>query len=294
LGFLQRNRRLDSYAAAAANITQVNVDAYVAELTARVRSWTVFTYIGTLRRAAKLLAPTTDFSWLYEIERDLALLKVPRSKYGRFVATGQLLQAGLTLIVEAQAFGNPDRVRARGVRNGLMIALLALCPIRVANFASLEIGSTFKEIDGNWWIALPSFATKARRADERIVPPILSEHIEFYLNHSRPVLLQANTTTGALWISSTTGVPMSSYSVRKTISQLTLETVGVSVSPHLFRTAAASTAAAYCGNIPHLASALLGHTDPRVTEEHYNRATSISASKFYAAITSSLLQNVDS
>jgi len=29
---------------------------------------------------------------------------------------------------------------------------------------------------------------------------------------------------------------------------------------------------------------LLNHTDPRVTEEHYNRATSVSASKAYADI----------
>ena len=68
------------------------------------------------------------------------------------------------------------------------------------------------------------------------------------------------------------------------ISRITFETIGVDVSPHLFRTAAASTAAAYGGNTPHLASALLNHTDPRVTEEHYNRATSVSASRIYAEI----------
>ena len=70
----------------------------------------------------------------------------------------------------------------------------------------------------------------------------------------------------------------------ETGSKITLETLGVDVSPHLFRTAAASTAATYGGDTPHLASALLGHTDPRVTEEHYNRATSITAAKIYAEI----------
>jgi integrase len=68
------------------------------------------------------------------------------------------------------------------------------------------------------------------------------------------------------------------------VSKVTLETLGVDVSPHLFRTAAASTAAAYGGSTPHLASAILAHTDPRVTEEHYNRASSASASKIYADI----------
>jgi integrase len=70
------------------------------------------------------------------------------------------------------------------------------------------------------------------------------------------------------------------------IAKITLETLGVDVSPHLFRTAAASTAAAYGGNTPHLASAVLYHTDPRVTEEHYNRASSVSAAEVYARIIS--------
>jgi len=54
---------------------------------------------------------------------------------------------------------------------------------------------------------------------------------------------------------------------------------------HLFRTAGASTAAVYGGNHPHLASALLNHRDPRITEEHYNRATTFSAGDEYALIT---------
>ena len=73
------------------------------------------------------------------------------------------------------------------------------------------------------------------------------------------------------------------------VSKVTLETLGVDVSPHLFRTAAASTAAIYGGRTPHLASAILNHTDPRVTEKHYNRASSMSASKIYARITAGFL-----
>ena len=68
------------------------------------------------------------------------------------------------------------------------------------------------------------------------------------------------------------------------ISRVTLETVGVDVSPHLFRTSAATTAAAFGENTPHLACALLNHTDPRVTEEHYNRATSMNAAEIYSEL----------
>jgi len=188
--------------------------------------------------------------------------------------------------VEAERFARHDLARARGVRNGLMIALLALCPIRPKNFAGLEIGHTFKEVDGSWWITLPAHLTKSRRRDERRVSALLNRFIELYLNQSRPLLLKSSPPTNALWISSTTGRRMTTKNLGTLISKITLETIGVDVSPHLFRTAAASTAAAHGGNTPHLASALLNHTDPRVTEEHYKRASSVSAATEYARIIS--------
>jgi site-specific recombinase XerD len=171
-----------------------------------------------------------------------------------------------------------------------MIALLALCPIRAKNFAALEIGTTFKMVHGRWWIDLPAIATKNRRPDKRRVPEGLNRYIEIYLTQARPVLLRSGSATNALWISSKTSRPISRVGFCNLISKITLETLGVSVSPHLFRTAAASTAATYGGNTPHLASALLNHTDPRITEEHYNRASSISASKIYAEITAGFLR----
>src|SRR5436190_24045209 len=70
--------------------------------------------------------------------------------------------------------------------------------------------------------------------------------------------------------------------------QGTIATNALDVSPDLFRTAAASTAALYGGNTPHLASAILGHTDPRIADEHYICTTSISAANAYADIIESL------
>src|SRR5262245_59409824 len=170
LGLLQRTNRLEQHAGAATQVTLPNVEAYIADLKARVRSVTIWNCIYKLRRAAELLAPTADFSWLAEIEQDLALVMEPRSKFDRLVLTERLVEAGLTLVAEAEAF---------------VIALLALCPIRPKNFAGLEIGHTFKEVDGSWWIALPGNLTKSRRRDERRVPAWLNRYIDVYLNQSR-------------------------------------------------------------------------------------------------------------
>jgi integrase len=286
LGFLRLIGRLVMDAAAAAHVTPENVAAYMRDLTDRkVSSMTAWNCIYKLRRAAQLLSPKTDFNWLIEIEKDLALVAEPRSKLDRLVMAERLVEAGLTLIEEAKTYTRTKFKRARGIRNGLMLALLALCPTRPKNFAALEIGRTFRQVRGRWWIILPGHSTKMGSPEERPVPEWLNPYIDLYLNEARPVLLDPSLPpTDALWISSVTRRPMTKRKVGSLITQITLETLGTPVSPHLFRTAGATTAAVSFGDFPHLAVALLGHKNPRVNEEHYNRASSLNAANRYAEI----------
>jgi site-specific recombinase XerD len=284
LGFLRRTGKLNPQAAAAAQVIKPNVEAYVDELKQRVRSVTVWNCIYKLRRAAELLNPSGNYGWLLEMERDLALVMEPRSKFDRLVLSHCLVKAGLTLIAEAREFAKSDFDRAKGVRNGLMIVLLALCPMRIKNFAALEIGRTLKEVNGSWWIALSKSDTKAKSPEERRVPRRFNDVIDLYLDQSRPILMRSAGSTNALWISSRTGQRFTTKNLGILISKITLDTLGVDVSPHLFRTAAATTSAMYGSDTPHLASGVLGHRDRRVTQEHYIRATSINAAKIYAEI----------
>jgi integrase len=258
------------HAAAAAQVTAANVEVYMADLANRkVSSVTAWNCIYKLRRAAQLLSPKTDFEWLVEIEKDLALVMEPRSKLDRLVLTEQLVEAGLTLITEAKHDTGAKYVRARGIRNGLMIALLALCPIRRKNFAGLEIGNTFRLVQGRWWITLSGRDTKMGLPEERPVLEWMNPYVDLYLNEARPVFLKPSMAPiDALWISSNTGRRMNAGDVGVLITQTTEQTIGVGISPHLFRIADATTAAEARGNMPHLASALLGHKHARVTEEH--------------------------
>jgi len=116
LGFLQRTDRFEQHVCAAAEVTAANVEAYIADLNSRVRSVTVWNCIYKLRRAAQLLAPKADFLWLAEIEKDLALVMQPRSKFDRLVFAIRLVEAGMTLVAEAERFARGDLARARGVR----------------------------------------------------------------------------------------------------------------------------------------------------------------------------------
>jgi integrase len=286
LGFLKRTGRLDLSAPAAGQVTPANVEAYIADFEGKISSVTAWNCIYKLRRAAQLLAPETDFSWLVEIEKDLELLQEPRSKLNRFVYTEQLVKAGLTLITEAKQYTDAEFKRARQIRNGLMIALLALCPLRRRNFAALQIGTTFKKIEGRWWICVPANSTKSKqRPEERPIAVWLNPSIELYLKEARPILLTGSKTdSNALWISSVTRGPITARKISSLISHITRETLGIAISPHLFRTADATTAADAISDMPHLASALLGHTNPRITDDHYKRNSSINVQKDYAQI----------
>jgi site-specific recombinase XerD len=281
LDFLSRRGLLQLNTLAAATlVTPDNVEPYIAELKERVGSVTLYGSIHKLRRTAEIIAPSLDFAWLADLEKDLALVMRPRSKFDRMVLAEVLVEAALTLIHEAEASPNlTSLARARQFRNGLMVALLGMCPVRPKNFAALDIGRSFVEIKGRWWIVLAASETKEKRPDERPIDELLTPVFDSYLKQYRPVLARTDNPPSALWLSSNDGAPMSYAGVESVIKATTLSTVGIDVSPHLFRVAGASTVATHGSHNPHLATALLHHTHPTVTNAHYNRATSLSAAE---------------
>jgi site-specific recombinase XerD len=282
LGFLDREGLLRRDAPAAANVTLENVDSYLAETKVCMSSTTVHVAMCCLRRAARYMVPGLELNWLAEIAKDLGAVAHPHSKSDRWVLPERLIEAGLTLIQEAETSPTMTQLaRATQVRNGLMVAILGFHPIRRKNFAALEIGRSFVKIRGRWWIILTAAETKENRADERRVNKLLMPFIDRYLSQYRPVLARTDNPPSALWFSANDGAPITDKQVGRLIGTTTLSTIGVRVSPHLFRTAAASGAAIYGGDNPHLGGAVLHHTDPRVASEHYNRATSLTAAESF-------------
>jgi hypothetical protein len=80
-----------------------------------------------------------------------------------------------------------------------MVAMLAMHPIRLKNFAALEIGRNFVEIKSSWWIMLSASETKEDRPDERRINDLLLPALNRYLTKYRPVLAEADrSTTSAL------------------------------------------------------------------------------------------------
>ena len=111
-----------------------------------------------------------------------------------------------------------------------------------------------------------------------------------YLTWSRPVLLGRDDfmigtveqdqpdpfLSGALWISEK-GEALTRGAIELAIANTTESTLGIRLRPHDFRRCAAVTAAFRGSDMPHLASAVLQHRDRQVTDEHYNRTSSMQA-----------------
>jgi integrase len=290
LDFLAR-QRLDFNRGVSEVVTPANVGQFMAELDVRVRPVTVWNSIYKLRRAAQLMEPASDFSWLVEIEKDVAVVMQPRNKAERLVLAHRLLEAGLALIYEAGNSARTEMQRARAVRNGLMIALLALHPLRIKNFGTLRIGSSIKLVGSQWWLSIRVKETKSHRLDERRIPDFMTPIVDRYVKVHRPILFGPKPTDETFWVSSTRGGQFTVKNMGTLISRITLRTVGVDVSPHLFRMAAASTAAIECKDLPYLAAGVLGHRDRRTTEEHYIRHGSLHAGAALAEIVSTYRSN---
>ena len=285
-GFCRKNGLLDLDAKAGAHVRPEIIDAFVGDLHVRVGSVTRASYVGKIRRIATILAPQRDFTWLAEAEADLHYEARPRPKYHRIVSSNRLRALGLDLIGRGETGAHlTDLARARLARDGLMIALLALCPIRLRNFVELSIGRQIRRIGNTWWIILEAAETKSGRPDERPVPEVLTAYIDRWLEHWHPLFLDPG---DAFW-PSTKGGPLAYTYVGKIITETTLRELGVAVSPHLFRDCAVYTVAIAAGDRMGVASALLQHIDERTTEKHYNKGSSLDAVRRYQKILDQLM-----
>ena len=173
LHHLASTGELDLSAAAGAQVTPEAVTRFLERVRPLWRSVTRAQSISKLRRMAEILAPEADLAWLSEIEQDLAFVAEPQARFDRTITTEVLVEAGLTLVREAERAKHRRAIwRAAQVRNGLMVALMALHPIRLKNFADLELGTSLARIAGDWWIVLgPAKQRRAGPTSVNSTPP---------------------------------------------------------------------------------------------------------------------------
>jgi len=89
-------------------------------------------------------------------------------------------------------------------RDGLIIALLALIPLRRRKLSALRIGKQLIKSGDAWSLDIPAQDVKTKRPLDYPISPELSQRIDIYLNEIRPQIAGAGT-HDYLWASSRGG-----------------------------------------------------------------------------------------
>ena len=198
-----------------------------------------------------------------------------------------MAELGLQLVEKAERLRFARKGSQRWLtllRDGLLIGLLALRPLRLANLTALRLGAHLidRGADG-WWLLIPAAETKNRRPIEMPFPDTLMPALHKYLDKSRPLLQvrssqQVNRT--ALWLS-LHGELLSERGVYRIVVRHTRIAFGQPVNPHLFRHAAATTMALEDPGQVRMAGPLLGHTTFSTTERYYRMSRSAEAARVH-------------
>jgi len=280
LSFLAQRRRLDPHGFAAASVTEQNILDYVCYLEARVSSVTLAQSLRKIAQVASFLDPRRDWRWLRRLVRRLQLRARPRDRRSDVMEIRELYRLGLQLMHEADKAAKATAFsRALLYRDGLIIALLAADPLRLANGTGLEIGRTLIKDGATWSFNIPAEETKAGRLHIAILPDWSAPCIDRYIERYRPLFRNADATS-RLWLSRN-GRPLDDDSLYHLVCKRTYETFGKKINPHLFRACLATSAAVHHGAQMGLAMTVLDHKSKEVMQRHYIHAQMIDAVRAY-------------
>jgi integrase len=237
---------------------------------------TIMDRLQELYSAHQVLAPAVSLTFIRRFEaRIRARAKPAREKRGRMVPTDELVSLGRKLMETASELSTA-RLRAIQYRDGLIIVFAALRPWRRKNLAEMRLHKNLIKKGEKWVLVLSKEETKTHARDERLWPDEFVESLEAYLTVHRPVLMaQSGRWTKPiedhLWVSSESS-PQTQMSIYQQIIKRTKEEFGVSINPHLFRDAAATTIAMEDPTHVRVGTRVLNHKSARTTEKYYQQA----------------------
>lgn len=270
--------------------TLARLQAWLGDMAALSPTSRTMYFTGALR-VLRGAFPHTDWSRHSRVAQRLAQAAGrgdPARKRGRILSSRVLLEAGLRHAgPEAEAATTPLG-RAKAQRDGAMVALLAMMPIRLRALTGLEIGVTLIISDTAVTVVLPDELTKTGTPWEADVVEPAKGALHRYLTDARPFLIaRTNHKHDSLWVGNM-GEPMSYSYIGKKIPDITRRLTGVSIPTHFFRDSAATTLARESLKSATIIAPILGQSVSRTAERHYNHATSVEAGRELAKVLKSL------
>lgn len=224
-----------------------------------------------LRLALRYICPNTDWSWLLTITKRLAAQAPRKPKRNHLVTSEQLYRLGVEhvdrAVINANDATRVTKAHAFDYRDGLMIALLALIPLRRRTLAALRVGKQLVKSGAVWSLDIPAEDNKTKRPLEYSISPDTSVPIDLYLAKFRRRIPGAEAHDG-LWASDR-GRPMDHGTIYDTVRRRTREAFGFPVNLHRFRAAAGSLWSIHDPANVRGVKDLLGHASFDPTEGYY-------------------------
>ncbi|WP_296712811.1 tyrosine-type recombinase/integrase [Rhodoblastus sp.] len=276
--------RDDFNKAPADRITRERVRAYVDSLIALDNSTqTTLSRLQELGEVAKVMGPERNWSFINEAASKIRARHRPVRDKANLHLTDELVDLGFHLMTSAGLSSGLEAAIA--YRDGMILAFLALIPLRRRNLADLVLDRTLIRQGSEWLVAFGEDETKTHAAFEIGLPDILHAPLENYLQIHRPVLAAregrwTRPIDGAVWVSKD-GSPMTQIALYDRVRARTKDGFGVAINPHLFRDAAATTMAIADPEHVRLAAPLLGHRTFTTTERYYQQARGYEAHRAY-------------
>jgi integrase len=284
LGFLLIEDKSALALPAAERLTKERVRAFANHLAGTNIPRSVAIQVDALYKAARIMLPEHDLTWLKSMKARLHSAAPLQGASGPVVISPQILAVGQQLMdeIDPQAEDHLTLAKAIRYRDGLMISLLAFMPLRRKNLASLEIDRHLIGEGNSRFIFIPAAETKTRTPIEFAIPELLLPYLDAYLRIVRPRILN-DTACKALWVSPRGGT-LRYGAIGDIISRHTAAVLGIRLTPHDTRDAAATTWALAAPGQIGVSRDLLSHSDLRTTGRHYNRAKGVEASRTYAKL----------
>jgi integrase len=296
LYFLLRRGEINSLAGPAERITREWVSAYHAELQHTNRGHTIHNRIQELGDAMRALVPEDDWRWILRGAGRLRASTIPvHDKRARLRPIEELVAEGLQLIDEAESNQGLSALgRALQYRDGLIVVFLGFHLLRLRNLAELEVGRHIVKVGDQ--LILRLFKTKGGQTYEGPVHPTVAAQLGRYLHHHRQVLLRQRgrwyaPPGDALWISKH-GSRCSEDTFENIVRKRTGAGGRPPLSPHLFRSCAATSVAVNAPGSVDIIPAILIHGSPKTGERYYNLASSLQASRAHNALLDELRQDL--
>jgi integrase len=150
------------------------------------------------------------------------------------------------------------------------VAILTFAPVRLSNLVSIELGQNLIKPGGlntPYWLVFPHYDVKNRVDLNFQFDQALTELIDEYIQEFRPALLRG---ANASWLfPGETGQPKTTVMFGKQITLRIQKAVGIRITPHQFRHAAAAIYLKHRPGDYETVRRLLGHRDIQTTVRFY-------------------------